>query len=196
AIIYFPSALIATSVRILIESSKKGLKIAAQSLMSISQYVKNIEKINQRLRDLLAEIVSDMKSNMTFLAPLLAGIVVGLAVMITVILNKLQILQTDPSATGGVLPLGGLEGLWSIFNLPNMVPPYFIQLSIGLYIIEVVFILTGALVTVDSGKDTLREKNELAKNLRTSIILYLMTAFVSTLILAVLAGFALGELGV
>jgi Flp pilus assembly protein TadB len=196
AIIYFPSALIATSIRILIESSKKGLKIAAQSLMSISQYVKNIEKINERLRDLLAEIVSDMKSNMTFLAPLLAGIVVGLASMITAILNKLETL-TEGTSTGGTDLLGptGFQSLFEIFNLSSMIPPFFIQLSIGLYIIEIVFILTGALVTVDSGRDKLREKNELAKNLRTGIVLYLVTAFVSTLILSVLAGFALGGLG-
>ena len=57
ALIYYPSALIATSMRILLESVKKGLQVAAHSLMSISEYVKNIEKINQRLRDLLAEIV-------------------------------------------------------------------------------------------------------------------------------------------
>lgn len=192
AIIYYPSALIATSMRILIESSRKGLKIAAQSLMSISQYVKNIDKINQRLKDLLAEIVSDMKSNMTFLAPLLAGIVVGLASMITLILNKLESLQV----TSGSEALGttGFAGLFEIFNLPNMVPPYFLQLSIGLYIIEVVFILTGALVTVNSGKDSLREKYDLARNLRTGVILYLLTALISTLTLAVLAGFALGGL--
>ncbi len=192
AIIYFPSALIATSIRILVESSKKGLKIAAQSLMSISQYVKNIEKINERLRDLLAEIVSDMKSNMTFLAPLLAGIVVGLASMITAILNKLESLQVGTDSD--ILGTTGFQGLFEIFNLPNMIPPFFIQLSIGLYIIEIVFILTGALVTVDSGRDKLREKNELARNLRTGIILYMITAFLSTLILSVLAGFALGGL--
>src|SRR3989344_4282534 len=39
AIIYYPSALISTSMRILVESVKKGLKVAAQSLMSISEYV-------------------------------------------------------------------------------------------------------------------------------------------------------------
>jgi len=193
AIIYFPSALIATSIRILVESSKKGLKIAAQSLMSISQYVKNIEKINERLRDLLAEIVSDMKSNMAFLAPLLAGIVVGLAAMITAILNKLETLQID---TGGdVLGTTGFAGLFEIFNLPNMIPPYYIQLSIGLYIIEIIFILTGALVVVDSGRDKLREKNELAKNIRTGIVLYFITAFVATLVLSLLASFALGGIG-
>mgnify|MGYP001613530094 CR=1 FL=1 len=77
-------------MKVLVESSKKGSKIAAESLMSISEYVKNIHKITNRLKDILSEIVSDIKSNMTFLAPLLSGIVIGLAVMITSILNKLK----------------------------------------------------------------------------------------------------------
>ncbi|MDD5193905.1 MAG: hypothetical protein PHF67_04960, partial [Candidatus Nanoarchaeia archaeon] len=92
ALIYYPSNLIAISMRILIESAKKGLKVAAESLMSISEYIRNLQKINERLKDLLADVVSDMKSNMTFLAPLLAGIVVGLGSMITSILSQLNIL--------------------------------------------------------------------------------------------------------
>ncbi len=194
AIIFFPSALISTSMRILIESVKKGLQVAARSLMSISEYVKNIEKINQRLRDLLAEIVSDMKSNMTFLAPLLAGIVVGLAGMITFILDKLQVLQAQAGG-GETAGIGSLGNIFSIFDLTQMIPPYYLQISIGVYIVEVIFILTGALVTVDAGRDVLREKYELSKNLKRGVFLYLATALVSIFALSILANIALGGLG-
>jgi hypothetical protein len=54
AIIYYPSDLVETSMRILVESSKKGLSIAAISLINISEYVKNLQKITERLKDLLA----------------------------------------------------------------------------------------------------------------------------------------------
>ena len=90
AIIFYPSHLIETSMKILIESAKKGLQVAAKSLMSISEYVKNIKKIDDRLNDLLADIISDMKSNMVFLAPLLSGIIVGLTGMVTSILSSLS----------------------------------------------------------------------------------------------------------
>ncbi len=115
ALVYYPSDLISTSMRILIESAKKGLKIAAMGLMSISEYVKNIQKITNRLKDMLAEIASDMKSNMTFLAPLLSGVVVGLAVMITSILNKLNL----ASLGGGedVMGIGNLGTMLNIFDI-------------------------------------------------------------------------------
>lgn len=193
AIIFFPSNLIATAMQILVESVKKGLAVAAQSLMAISEYVKNINKINQRLKDLLAEIITDMKSNMTFLAPLLAGIVVGLATMITLILNKLQSFQ-EQLGTQGATALGNLGNIASIFDVTQMIPPYFIQASIGLYIIEIIFILTSALITVESGRDSLREKNELAKNLNRGMLLYLIVSLISIISLTLLATIALGGL--
>lgn len=195
AIIYYPSNLIATSMKILTESVKKGLQIAARSLMSISDYVKNVQKINQRLRDLLAEVVSDMKSNMVFLAPLLAGIIVGLSSMITLILNKLQSLANlSGGSDAGISGLGSLASIISIFDVNRMIPPYYIQISIGIYLVEVIFILTAALVTVDSGKDLLREKYDLSRNLKKGIILYIITALISVVALSTLAIISLSGL--
>ena len=194
SITYYPSQLISTSMRILVESVKKGLQVAARSLMSISEYVKNIQKINERLRDLLAEVISDMRSNMTFLAPLLAGIVVGLASMITTILTKLQTLQ-DLGSAETVSGLGSLGNIASIFDVTQMIPPYYLQVIIGVYIIEIIFILTGALVTVDSGKDPLKEKSDLAKFLKSGITLYIITALASILALTILSSVALGSIG-
>ncbi len=194
AIIFFPSPLISTSMQILVQAVKKGLQVAANSLMAISEYVKNINKINQRLKDLLAEIVSDMKSNMTFLAPLLAGIVVGLSAMITMILNKLQTFQESISAESDISGLGDIGNIANLFDITQMISPYFIQASIGLYIVEIIFILTTALVTVDAGKDILREKNELAKNLKRGSLLYIATALTSIIALTLLASIALSGL--
>ena len=195
ALIFFPSPLISTSMHILVQSVKKGLQVAANSLMAISEYVKNINKINQRLKDLLAEIVSDMKSNMTFLAPLLAGIVVGLSAMITLILNKLQTFQESLSSGSDISGLGDIGNITNLFDITQMISPYFIQASIGLYIVEIIFILTTALVTVDAGKDVLKEKYELAKNLKRGSFLYLATALISIIALSLLASIALSGLG-
>jgi hypothetical protein len=188
----FPSPLIATSMRILLESVKKGLKIGAQSLMSISQYLKNIQKINQRLKDLLAEIVSDMRSNMTFLAPLLSGIVVGLATMITTILNKLADLKIEQQAEMG--SFGGLGGIMDLFEITEIIPPYFLQIIIGLYIIEIIFILNSTLSTVNHGKDDVREKYELSNNLSRGMLLYFITSAISTLALTVLSVLILNQI--
>lgn len=191
AIIYYPSDLIATSMKILIESSKKGLKIAAISLISISEYVKNINKITERLKDILSEVISDMKSNMSFLAPLLSGVVVGLAAMITSILSRLNISQLQGQAAEGI---GGLGSLLNIFEITQMIPPYFLQIIIGLYIIQIIFILTRTLVTIDSGEDKLRRTNETGKNLARGMLLYFITSLAATIALFILTSVVLGNL--
>jgi len=190
-IIYYPSDLIATSMRVLIESSKKGLKIAAISLMSISEYVKNIQKITNRLKDMLAEIISDMKSNMTFLAPLLSGIVVGLAAMIAVILKKLDVSSLGDAGAVGLGNFGNLIGPDGIFNVAKMIPPYYLQIIIGIYLIQIIFILTNTLVAVDSGEDKLEKTNKTGKNLKRGILLYFITALLSTIALFILSAVVL-----
>ena len=188
AIIYYPSDLIAISMRVLIESAKKGLKIAASSLMSISEYVKNIHKITQRLKDMLAEIASDMKSNMTFLAPLLSGVVVGLSAMITAILSKLRFAEM----AGADIGIGNLDDLLKMFNVVDMVPPYFLQIVIGIYLVQIIFILTRTLVTVDAGEDKLERIHQSGNNLQTGILLYFITALLATVILFALSVIVLG----
>ncbi|MEM2956185.1 MAG: hypothetical protein QW041_01235 [Candidatus Pacearchaeota archaeon] len=191
AIIYYPSELIRTSMEILVESVKQGLQVAANAMISISQYVKNIGKINERLKDLLADIISSMKSNMSFLAPLLAGIVVGLAAMITTILTKLQQMLSLPG--GENIPLAGstLGNLTKSFNLEAMIPPYWLQIVVGIYLIEIIYILSITLVSVESGVDKLKEKSEIARNMKAGILLYILTALAASLILSMLASIAI-----
>ncbi len=194
AIIYYPSQLISTSMRILLESVKKGLKIAADSLMSISRYLKNIKKVTRRLHDLLAEVVSDMKSNMVFLAPLLSGIVIGLTSMIASILNKLEGIL-DVSSGAEVGGFASIEGMMDIFEMVYMIPPYFLQIAIGIYIVEIVFILTNVLVAVDSGDDRLKKTSDTGKNLTKSMTLYVVVTLISILALSALASLALAGAG-
>jgi hypothetical protein len=191
ALIYYPSDLIGTSMKVLVESSKKGLNIAAISLISISEYVKNLQKITERLKDLLAEISSEMKSNMTFLAPLLSGIVVGLALMITAILNKLTLANLSGENIEG---LGNMQNILDIFQVQNMIPPYYLQIAIGIYLIQMTFILTRTLVTIDSGEDKLVEINKIGENLKKGILFYFLTSLLATVILFVLSSSVLGGL--
>ena len=193
AVIFYPSQLVATSMKILVESVKKGLKVAARSLMSISEYVKNIKKINMRLNDLLADIVSDMKSNMTFLAPLLSGIIVGLTGMITTILGGLS-QMFESGAAGDAMGGGNIGGMLGMFDVTLMIPTYWLQIVIGFYIMEIVFILTSTLVTIESGRDVLQTTAETGKNLKRAMTLYFIVALGSIVGLTLIGAVALAGL--
>jgi hypothetical protein len=118
---------------------------------------------------------------------LLSGVVVGLAVMITSILAKL-----DLAKLAGDQTIAGLGGITTLFQVKDMIPPYFLQITVGIYLIQIVFILTGALVTIDSGKDTLFQTNQIGINLKRGIVLYFVVALVSTLALFGLSSVVLG----
>jgi hypothetical protein len=190
AMLHYPSGLISTSMKILVESSKKGLGIAAVSLTSISEYVKNIQKITSRLKDILAEVISEMKSNMTFLAPLLSGVVVGLAAMISTILAKLG--ETTAGAEANVAGMGSLGGIDTFFKVADMIPPYFLQIAIGIYLIEIIFILTSALVTVDSGENRLEKTSKIGKNLLGGMMFYFFASLFAIIALFLLSTLVLG----
>lgn len=195
AIIFYPSSLIVISMKILIESVRKGLIIAAKSLLSISEYLKNMKKVDERMKDLLADIISDMKSNMVFLAPMLSGIIIGLATMITSILFGLKYFTSQFNA--GTESLGGtLGGIMKIFDPSEMVSPYFLQIIVGLYLIEVVFILTSTLVEIRFGKDDLEKTYETALNLEKAIIFYFFIALISIVALSLLGAVVLKGLAV
>ena len=72
AIMSYPSSIIISSMKVLIESSRKGPKIAAEALLNVSRYIKQIHQVNERLRDLLAEVITSMKSQIKFMAPMIA----------------------------------------------------------------------------------------------------------------------------
>jgi len=194
AVIFYPSRLISTSMKILVESVKKGLRIAARALMSISAYIKNIRKIDDRLRDLLADVVSDMRNNMTFLAPLLTGIVIGLAGMITTIFGTLSGLLKNSVTETGLELAGGMTKVLGIFKVQSMIPTYWLQLVVGIYLIEIVFILTSTLVTVKSGRDKLQTTYETGRNLKKAIVFYSIVSFASIMALTLLAGVVLKNL--
>ena len=191
AVNYYPSDLIKSSMKILIESVRKGLNVAARALMAISNYIKNIHKVNERLKDLLADITSGMRSNISFLAPILAAIVVGLAGMITTILTKLSFLASIQKLPENFMGSAMLE----MFDVSAMIPPYFLQLSIGIYVIQIIFILTATLVTIESGEDRLGEKSEIANNLMKGFMLYMLVSFISIIALNALAIIAVSGIG-
>jgi len=196
AILDYPSNVIQSSMRVLVQSVTKGPEIAAGAMLSISEYLVNINKIKERLKDLLAEILSSMKGQINFLTPLIAGIVVGIGSMITGILVKL----------GPLLQLSGGEGaegfgidltiVSQIFPVEKVIPPFFLQLVVGVYVLELAIILTKLSSGIEFGSDKIREQNEMGRNLFKGVGLYVIVVIVVAFILNLLTKGVLSGVGV
>lgn len=179
ALVYFPSNIIQSSMKVLVQSIKKGPRVAAQALISISQYIKEIRRVDERLKDLLADVVSSMNSQISFLAPIIAGIVIGITSMISAIISKLgttleKVIPTDGSAVASAPAIGDFLGAG--------VPTYYFQIIVGLYVVQIVFILTILVNNILNGSDKLNENFLKGRNLIKSTLLYAFISF--TLIFA------------
>lgn len=171
AVTTYPSKVIASSMKVLVESAKKGPKIAAQALLSMSRYIKEIHTVEERLKDLMAEVLSSMNSQIKFLTPAIAGIVVGITSMISTILTKLAA-QLGQFAQGG--EPGMMTGVLSIFGVG--IPTFHFQIVVGIYIVQITYILVVLANGIDNGADKLAERYSLGKNLIRSTLLYCIIA--------------------
>jgi len=176
AITQFPSKIIESSMKVLIQAIKKGPKVAAQALINISRYIKEMHRVSERLKDLLADVITSMKSQISMLTPVIAGIVVGITSMITNILGKLgPVLEqkaADDPAVQGTLP--------DLFG--DGIPTFYFQIVVGVYVVQIVYILTIMSNGIENGSDKLNENYLLGKNLIRSGILY---SFISLVIMII-----------
>ncbi|MBS3168901.1 hypothetical protein J4210_00310 [Candidatus Woesearchaeota archaeon] len=173
AVVTFPSNVIESSMKVLVESIHKGPRIAAQAMLSMSRYIKEIHHVEERLKDLMEEVITSMKAQIKFLTPVIAGIVIGITSMISAILTRLSrdltTLTTQSAGTGS--PLGDMLTIFGIG-----MPTYYFQLVVGIYIVQIVYILTILSNGIENGADKLAERYELGKNLISSTLLYCLIA--------------------
>lgn len=182
ALVQFPSKIIQSSMKVLIESVKKGPKIAAQAVLNVSRYIKEMHKVDERLKDLLADITSDVKSQIGFLTPAIAGIVIGITSMITYILGSLQGLIPTLEETEA----GTMGQITSFFG--DSIPTYYLQLIVGVYVFQIIYILTTIQNGIENGADKLQERHELGQNLVRSVMTYSVITFAVVLIFNIIAG--------
>ena len=149
------------------------------ALMNISRYIKEIHKVNDRLKDLMAEIISSMNSQIKFLTPVIAGIVIGITSMVTTILGKLSLQMKQLGAGDGE---GGVGTTLASGFFGQGIPTYYFQVVVGLYVVQITFILTILANGIENGSDKLNERFSLGQNMIRATAIY---CFVSLAIMLI-----------
>jgi hypothetical protein len=172
---YYPSRLIAAVMRAVTEIAKGGTAVLSDAMISISQYLKNMHSVEEDLKEMLEEPASSMQMQAIVLAPLSSGIVVSLTAMVMQILvgfkEFIDKIQTQLNNYG---PLGAAgKGIFnSIINVDQIMPVYSFQLIVGIYMIEVVCMISIFLSIIKFGEDNLLRRHTLGKTLLLAIAIY------------------------
>ena len=172
AIRKYPSELIESIMKVVVETSRKGMRYASMGIITMSRYLKGMHNVEEEIRNIMSEITSSMKVLVMFIAPLVAGMTMA---MTMIILNILAVLSLEMAGMveGGVQApsmASFLFGLWK--NTPVTTPETF-QIVLGIYVIETTILLSIFLNGIENGEDKVGERWMIFKNLAVAMTIYI-----------------------
>lgn len=175
AINFFPSTTAQNVLFVLIELAKKSLKDAAKAMITISGYLKDVVDVNETLQDIISESASEMVVQKYVLFPVTAAVIVGIvALIVNLLYNVAEVLEKIVTSFQTFKPIGilGSSFIDSIFHLNEIMPAYYIQFITGIYLIEMIGIISFSYIILTRGEDPFYQKMDFGKSLIFAMIIY------------------------
>jgi len=192
-----PSKTIQTGMKIMVDSVKLGVNVAARTLISLSLQLRNSEKVNETLRVLISDTTGMMTSMAVFIAPIVLGVTTALQKVVMLTLTSIassNISQTIESLgdAGGSVPFnisGMSEGAFNISaeTFRAMVTPLEFLLIVGVYVIQLVIVMTYFTTKIQEDNWLLFYIN-LAKSLPIAVAVFLIAVVASSSVVGGLFG--------
>jgi hypothetical protein len=178
SLLYYPSRLIRNIMLAVTDTAKTGVRYAAESMLRIARYLKNIRETQEYIRDMLSETVSSMKFQAYFLTPMITGLIVSMTSVIVLVLGVLDGYITEMNLGGGAL--GGLGDMSMALNMKSNVSPELFQLIVGIYLIEVIIILGIFLTRISEGENRISQWYNVGIMLAVAVVIYFFVALMSS----------------
>jgi Flp pilus assembly protein TadB len=169
---YYPSMLIKSVMRTIVESSKKGVRTAASVMMSISTYLKGLHDTQEDVKEALSDTLSSLKFQAYFLTPMISGVVGTLAIIIIQILRNLG---EQSAGFGSEVPM--LEQFSNI-----SITPFAFVLIVSIYMIETSFILSLFINSIENGEDDIGKNNTTGYTLLIGFFVFAMCLLLTLMI--------------
>ncbi|HLD62999.1 MAG TPA: hypothetical protein VI875_03975 [Candidatus Norongarragalinales archaeon] len=186
-----PSRTMRSGLQFMIDAVQLGVNVAAKSLISLSLQLRNSQKTDQALRALLADVTTMLKTMSMFVAPIVLGVVSALQ---RIIVNSLS----QQSGAESSLPqlegtgAGGFSSLTNVFSqndaLKASADPATFVIIMGVYVIQVVAILTYFNSQIEDTNNKLHTYVSIAKALPVATILYCLVVFFSSSLIGGISG--------
>jgi RsiW-degrading membrane proteinase PrsW (M82 family) len=145
--------------------------VVSSSLIRIADHLKQLQEVEHKITDMLFELTSTLRSTVAVFAPLIAGVTLAITVLISTILSSF----TWENASETIPDIfGSLSGNPETFALENIRPEYFV-LVIGIYLIELVILLTRFTNGINEGDDKATFMYSLGKTMPVSIVVFSLT---------------------
>lgn len=188
---HFPSQMIHTVMKAVLESSQKGTHMVAIAMMTISRYLENIHKTQEELNDLMEETTTTIKMLAYLLAPIVSGVAVGMSqTIITALYQLSRSFQEIEGATPTPSPGAGEGTQYAgiIGNLDAAISPEILQFVVGIYLIQLLWILGTFYTKITRGEDKTYRNMFVGKILIVGMLFYTVTLIIIGLLFGGIVG--------
>ena len=157
ALYHYPSKLIRTIMQSISEAVDKGTKATSMTMLVISEYLRNIRTTQEKIDDILSETSSSMKFQAFVLVPIISGVVVSTAQIIMTMMVSIEAKMADLNTAA----LAGSNPMEMMISLDSATAPWILQLVVGIYVIEILVLLSMFITKINDGDDPIKQ-NDLA----------------------------------
>jgi hypothetical protein len=161
-------------LRLFAEGIQKSQRAVSASLIRIADHLKQLQEVELKINDMLCELTTTLRSTMTVFAPLIAGVTLGITALISRIIGTLGV--TLPKDTSSLIPASSSVSM--AFALENVRLEFFV-LVIGIYLIELVVLLTRFTNGISEGDDPTMYMYSLGRTLPLATIVFSCTIIIS-----------------
>ncbi len=177
----YPSQMINTVMRAILQSSEKGTRMASMAMMTISRYLENIHKTQEQLNDLMEETTTTIQMLAYLLAPIVSGVAVGMSQTIITSMYRLS-MSVEGDIGGGDVDAPeadqGMGGFDDILGLDSAISPELLQFVVGIYLIQLLWILGAFYTKIQYGENETVRNMFTGKILISGVVFYALTLIV------------------
>jgi Flp pilus assembly protein TadB len=171
----YPSRMLKMVMGLIVDISQASSYYLSNTLENISKYLRDALALDLKTKDILSQISYDTQMHSLVVAPLTAGIVVGLTVFTVSLFvyfgGSIQEMQEVFSTYG---PIGSTfqQGFFLLINFSNLIPAPFFQLIVGVYLLELTYLLSYLYNEITYGDDEISKKNYVFKTFLVVFVFY------------------------
>ncbi|MBS3777884.1 MAG: hypothetical protein KGY50_01170, partial [Candidatus Thermoplasmatota archaeon] len=167
-------------MKLFVEGIKKSQQTASLSIIRLADHLKALQEVEKHIQETLSTLSATLRSTASLFAPLIAGVTLAITQLISSIVEKMMITTNSASlisTENTVMP-----AITNSFALENIEPTWFI-LVIGIYIIELVILLTRFTNGIEDGDDHIAFMHDLGRVLPIAMLVLTISIFASSLFL-------------
>jgi len=166
-------------MRLFVEGIHKSQRSVSISIIRIADHLKELQQVENKIKDTLYPLTSTLRSTAAVFAPLIAGATLAITKLISNIIHSMASKLPTETFAGGYS--NTFASITDAFALENVRPEYFV-LVVGIYIIELVFLLTRFTNGIDEGDDKAEYMYSLGKIMPTAVIVLTITIIVGQIL--------------